>query len=458
MLRYHFLTITHVLGTDAISMDKNNTPYLRARTNPVKDTYWTSACTGVMNRNKSIVSTKHAASSMPIIHRLLAYTVLFLLLFGASVRADAPPFIFGLLLVGPHDDKGYNQAHYEGGRYAEQVIPNTKMIYVDKVNPVDRKGVTLPQLAKDMIAKGARLIFATSDDMKEGIRQAALQHPEIFFVHCSGDDVLTGKAPKNLTNLFGRMEYGQMMSGFVAAMTTRSGNIGFVGALVNSETRRLASSCYLGARYAWTQIRKQPIENLRFEVSWIGFWFPIPGVTKDPSEETRRFLQDGFDVVISGIDTTHVLQTVAQVHHPEKPVWAIPYDYADACAVGPNSCLGVPYFNWGPGYVKVLKAAISKNWKSEWLWLGPDWLDINNTHTSTIGFQKGPALSQNVAKELDTFIAGMAKGTIELFTGPLKYLDGTVFLPAGRKASLQEIWYMKHLLQGMTEKPMPGKP
>ncbi|MEW6259110.1 MAG: BMP family ABC transporter substrate-binding protein [Thermodesulfobacteriota bacterium] len=393
-----------------------------------------------------------------MIPRFLVYTTLFLLVFFASLRADEPPFMFGLLLVGPHDDRGYSQAHYEGGRYAEQVVPNTKMICFDKVNPTDRKGVTIPQLVDVMAEKGARLIFATSDDMKEGIREAAVRHPEMHFVHCSGDDILTGKAPKNLTNLFGRMEYGTMMSGFVAAMTTENGKIGFVGALVNSETRRLASSCYLGARYAWTQIRKQPSDILRFEVSWIGFWFPIPGVTKDPSEETTRFLQDGFDVVISGIDTPDVLRTVSQFRNPKKQVYAIPYDYADACSVGPNNCLGVPYFNWGPGYVKVLKAAISKNWKSEWLWLGPDWLDINNQHSSTIGFRKGPALSQSVAKELDTFIAGMAKGTIELFTGPLLYSDGSVFLPPGKKASLQDIWYMKHLLQGMTEKPMSGKP
>ncbi len=412
---------------------------------------------GLADRRKLHAHATHDAFGHFTLHRLITYTTLFLLLFFASVRADESPFVFGLLLVGPHDDHGYSQAHYEGGRYAEQTVPNTKMIYVDKVNPADRKGVSIPQLVDDMAAKGARLVFATSDDMKEGIRQAAVQHPEMYFVHCSGDDVLTGKAPKNLTNLFGRMEYGQMMSGFVAAMTTRTGKIGFVGALVNSETRRLASSCYLGARYAWTQVRKQPIADLRFEVSWIGFWFPIPGVTKDPSEETRRFLQDGFDVIISGIDTPHVLQTVAQVRKPDKPAWAIPYDYADACAIGPNSCLGVPYFNWGPGYVKVLKTAISKNWKSEWLWLGPDWLDINNRNSSTIGFQKGPALPENVAKELDSFVAGMAKSSIELFTGPLLYSDGSAFLPAGRKASLQDIWYMKHLLQGMTEIPMPEK-
>ncbi len=129
------------------------------------------------------------------------------------------PFIFGLLLVGPYNDHGYSQAHFEGGKYVEKRIPGTKMLYIDKVNPADRAGVTIPQLVDDMVEKGAKIIIANSDDMKDGIREAAQMHPNIHFIHCSGDDVLTGKAPKNLSNLFGRMVFGKFMAGFTAALT-----------------------------------------------------------------------------------------------------------------------------------------------------------------------------------------------------------------------------------------------
>ncbi len=47
------------------------------------------------------------------------------------------------------------------------------MIYIDKVNPADRPGITIPQLVDDMVAKGAKLIIANSDDMKDGIREFA---------------------------------------------------------------------------------------------------------------------------------------------------------------------------------------------------------------------------------------------------------------------------------------------
>jgi simple sugar transport system substrate-binding protein len=109
---------------------------------------------------------------------------------GTAQAADKP-YMFGLLLVGPYNDHGYSQAHYEGGQYVEKAISGTKMIYIDKVNPADRPGITIPQLVDDMVEKEAKLIIANSDDMKDGIREAASQHPQIHFVHVSGDDVST---------------------------------------------------------------------------------------------------------------------------------------------------------------------------------------------------------------------------------------------------------------------------
>jgi len=154
--------------------------------------------------------------------RSLALTLFFLIITPAAMAADKG-LTFGMLLVGPYNDHGWSQAHYEGGRYVEEKIPGAKMIYIDKVNPADRPGITIPLLVEDLVDKGAKLIVANSDDMKDGIREAAAQHPDIKFVHVSGDDVLTGKAPENLSNLMGRMEYGKMMAGFVAGLTSRTG-------------------------------------------------------------------------------------------------------------------------------------------------------------------------------------------------------------------------------------------
>ena len=358
-------------------------------------------------------------------------------------------FTFGMLLVGPYNDRGWSQANFEGGQYVEAKIPGTKMIYLDKVNPADRPGFTIPQLVDDLISKGAKLIIATSDDMKDGIRESAAQHPDIPFLHASGDDFLTGKASKNLGNVMGKMEYTKMMAGFVAAMTSQTGKIGYVGPLINEETRRLVASAYLGAKYAWVNVRKRPVSELNFKVSWIGFWFNIPGVTADPTQVASSMIDSGFDVLISGIDTPEAASVASQKRKAGKEVWAVPYDFKGGCQGVEDICLGVPYFNWGPAYLKTVKAVMAGTWNPSWDWNNPDWKDLNNLDTTAVGFETGPALAADAKAELDKFIAGLASGDIALFKGPLNYQDGSAFLKDGETATDEQIWYLPQLLEGM---------
>jgi len=367
----------------------------------------------------------------------------------AHTQTTDKPFIFGLLLVGPYNDHGWSQAHYDAGLYVEKKVPGTKMVYIDKVNPADRPGVTIPQLVDDLVGKGAKLIIANSDDMKDGAREAAKRHPTTYFLHVSGDDVLTGKASKNLANVMGRMEYGKMMAGFAAALTTQTGKIGYLGPLINEETRRLAASAYLGARYAWENVLKKDPKALAFQVTWIGFWFNIPGVTADPTQVAQNFYNTGYDVVISGIDTTEALVVARQKRQEKKQVWAIPYDYKGACEGAMDACVGVPYFNWGPTYVHFIKDAMEGKFKQEWLWNGPDWKEINNPDTSAVGFLAGGALSKPAQASLDTFVKDLGSGKVQLFKGPLDYQDGKPFLKAGEVATDKQIWYMEQLLKGM---------
>jgi len=367
-----------------------------------------------------------------------------------TATAAVKPFTFGVILVGPYNDHGWSEAHYTAGLYAEKMIPGAKMIYLDKLNSADRKGVTLDQVVADMVSKGARFIFTTSDDFKDDTRLAAEKYKDVTFMHISGDDVWTGKAPKNEGNYMGRMEYPKAIAGCAAAMTTQTGKIGYLGPLINDETRRLASAAYLGARYCWTTYRGKAAADLKFDVKWIGFWFNIPGVTLDPTKVANDFFTAGVDVLMSGIDTTEALVQAGQKAKQGQKVWAIPYDFKDACKEAPDVCLGVPYFNWGPAYVKYLKAWLNGTWKQDFEWAGPDWKDINNPDTSAVGFIAGPALTGDAKAKVDAYIKGLADGSIVPFKGPLNFQDGSVFLKAGETATDKQIWYLPQLLEGMT--------
>ncbi|AGF79981.1 putative ABC-type transport system, periplasmic component/surface lipoprotein [Desulfocapsa sulfexigens DSM 10523] len=379
----------------------------------------------------------------------LALIMSLLFLFSPQQGTASDEFIFGLLMVGPSNDHGWSQAHFEAGKEIEKHIPGSRMIYIDKVNPADRPGVTVPFLVDDLVSKGARLIIGNSDDMTDGIREAAMLHPDVKFIHISGDDALNPKSPENLSNLMGKMEYGQMIAGFAAAMTTTTGKIGYLGPLINDETKRLAAACFLGARYAWTSVLKKDPADLSFKVSWIGFWFNIPGVTSDPTQVAKNFFDSGADVVISGIDTTEALIVADQKKKEGAAVAAIPYDFQGSCNAAPNACLGVPYFNWVPGYTHFISKAIADSWKKEWLWLGPEWTDMNNSMTSSIGFQIGKALSGEIQAQLATFVKGLGDGSISLFSGPLNFQDKSVFLKKGEIATDMQIWNLPQLLEGM---------
>lgn len=367
-----------------------------------------------------------------------------------DTTAAETEFIFGMILVGPINDAGWSQAHYEGALYAQERVPNTRFIYVDKVNPADRPNITVEQVVDDLVAQGARFIISNSDDFKDGTRQSALAHPDVNFLHISGDDVLTGLAPDNLGNLMGRMEYGKMIAGCAAALQTQTGRLSYLGPLINEETRRLVNAAYLGARYCWENLREErPADTLAFEVTWIGFWLHIPGVTLDPTQVANDFINAGSDVILSGIDTTEALIEANKATLAGNPVFAVPYDFEGACSQAESVCLGVPYFHWGPEYAREIEAARAGTWKPEWRWVGPDWNDINNPDTSAIGFRKGRGLTAENAALLDTFIAGLADGSINLFVGPLNFQDGSVFLAEGEQASDEQIWYMPQLLEGI---------
>lgn len=368
----------------------------------------------------------------------------------ASDSTDA--FTIGLLMVGPNNDHGWSQAHFEAIDYVTNHVPGTKMIYVDKVNPADRKGTTASQLAEDLVAKGAKLIIFNSDDMKDEASKFAKAHADIKVIMASGDQVwkdgTTYTEIPNLTNIMGRMEYGKMIAGCAAAMATQTGQIAYLGPLINDETRRLVSSAYLGAKYCWTKYAGKDIKDLKFKVSWIGFWFNIPGVTSDPTQVADDFFNNGYDVVISGIDTSEAMTEAKKFAGDGKKVFAVPYDYVGACDEAKEVCLGVPYFNWGPAYAKAVQAAMDGTWKSEFQWNAPDWSNINNKETSAIGFEKGAGLSTDASTNLDTFIAELAGG-LNLWMGPLNLQDGTSYLKDAVAATDKEIWYLPQLLEGM---------
>ncbi|HSM57386.1 MAG TPA: BMP family ABC transporter substrate-binding protein [Candidatus Sulfomarinibacteraceae bacterium] len=362
--------------------------------------------------------------------------------------------VFGVVLVGPMNDRGWSQAHAEGARYVEENIPGSRAILFESLNAADKPEATLEGVVDDMVAEGAQLILTTSDEFEEDTLGVAQKYPDIVFVNISGDDSWEDgrdyQAPPNLGNLMGRMEDMKVIAGCAAALATETGRIGYLGPLINFETRRLTAAAYEGARYCYENYRGESADDLQFTVTWIGFWFNIPGVTLDPTEVTNNFIDTGHDVVISGIDTTEGIDVTGQRARQGDSIWAVPYDYEGACDNAPEICLGVPYFNWGPSYLEVAQQVIDGTWTQSWQWLDPHWDDLTNNDETHVGWIMGPGLTDEWEATLDEFIADYAAGNVNPWEGPIILQDGTEYVPAGETITDEELWYLPQLLEGMT--------
>jgi simple sugar transport system substrate-binding protein len=370
-----------------------------------------------------------------------------------TAPAAAQPLTFGYILVGPHDDKGWSQATYEGGQYVESKLPGAKMTYVD--NAFSQQGSTPAQLAEKLVSQGAKVIIFNSDAFMDDSNTFAAAHPDVVTIMLSGDqNWAEGQAYKNIPNMIdimGKMEYMKEIAGCTAALTTQTGKIGFLGPLINPETRRLADSAFLGAQYCWTKVLNKDPKALTFEVTWIGNWFNIPGQTLDPTQVADQFYNSGHDVVISGIDTTEALIEANKLSAAGKKVFAIPYDFHGACDQAPSVCLGVPYFNWGPALLKNMQDIQAGTWKAHFEWNAPDWANFNSPDSGAVGFNYGPALSADNKTKLEKFVSDLGGG-LNLWTGPITLQDGTAYIKVGAAATDQEIWYAPQLLQGMLGK------
>ena len=95
----------------------------------------------------------------------------------------------GFIFVGPKDDFGYNQAAYQGSQEVKKAYPTLDVLTAENV-PEDDKAT---QVMEDMIAKGAKIIFATSYGHKDPGLKVAAAHPDVVVV--SQGNFVDGKMP-----------------------------------------------------------------------------------------------------------------------------------------------------------------------------------------------------------------------------------------------------------------------
>jgi basic membrane protein A and related proteins len=342
---------------------------------------------------------------------------------GAALQipdVEAGKFNVAMVLIGPHDDGGWSQAHYEGLQYICQNMPDTHIAYVELVP----EGADSEQVFRSLSRKGFNFIIGTSFGYMDPMEAVAKEFPDITYLHLTGYK----SNGKNFGNFFGAIEDFKYLAGMLAgSRAKKDGNpkIGYMATFPIPEELRLGNAITRGVKVTCPECTV----DVRFIQTW-----------HDPQQERNAadsLFAGGADVVFTGADTGAVADA-AQA----KGKWAVTYDHPASCKN--DSCLTAPYWIWGPEYTRIAKQVQAKQYKA-----GYEYFDGDSKAMGLYGFmdgqtpQKGiadlPAADvQKVKDTLAQILAGQF-GRFDVFAGPIKDNTGKELLPAGQKLKQSDL-------------------
>ncbi len=322
-------------------------------------------------------------------------------------------FNIAMVLIGPHDDGGWSQAHFEGLEYVAENVPDVHIAYIENVP----EGADSEQIFRSLSRKGFDLIFGTSFGYMDPMEVLAEEFPDVTYIHISG----IKSNMTNFGNLFGAMENMKYMAGMLAgARAQMDGNpkLGYMATFPIPEEIRLGNAIALGMR--------ETCPECTLDVRWINTWHD-PIIEK---EAAASLFDAGAQVVFTGADTPAVAD-VAQ----EKGKWGVTYDWYGSCKI--DACLTAPYWVWGPVYAEIAEGVIAGTYTPGW-----DYFDGDTGALGLYGFMEGEELQPGVAElpedviqavrdlVADTLVGDFTR--FDVFSGPIYDNQGNLIVPEGK--------------------------
>jgi basic membrane protein A len=339
---------------------------------------------------------------------------------GAASGTQIPEIVAGkfnvaMVLIGPHNDGGWSQAHYEGLIYLCENMADSHVAYIEGVP----EGADSEQVFRSLSRKGFDFIVGTSFGYMDPMDNVAKEFPDITYLHLTGYK----SNGTNFGNFFGAMENFKYLAGMLAGSRAKlDGNpkIGYMATFPIPEELRLGNAIMLGV--------KQTCPECTMDIRFINTWH-------DPVKEKEgaaSLFDAGAQVVFTGADTGAVAD-VAQ----EKGKWGVTYDHPDSCKS--ERCLTAPYWIWGPEYTRIAEKVKAGTYKA-----GYEYFDADAGAMGLLGFMDGETPRMGV-KDLPEKDVQLVKDTLAkmlksdtgrfdiVFPGPLKDNAGKELLAAGEK-------------------------
>jgi basic membrane protein A len=332
-------------------------------------------------------------------------------------------FNVAFVYVGPIGDAGWTYAHNEGREYVEAQLGDTvHTAYLESVP----EGADAERVIRNLARAGFDAVFTTSFGYMDPTATVASEFPDADFVHISGF-----KKADNFSNLFGGMESMKYLVGMIAgakAAETGSNRVGYIAPFPIPEVVRHINAAALGMRTTCPECE--------LDIRWTFSWF-------DPTlerESAASLIDAGATVVVTGADTPGPVQVAG-----EKGVFGVGYDSRNACSVDPEACLTVPYWNWGPEYVRIIKSMMDDTFVGEDIYF-----DVDSGSLGLLGFVEDqspqPGVPESVIPQVQELLAKMESGEFtrfDVFTGPINDNKGVEVVPAGASLTQSDLEGLK---------------
>src|SRR3954464_7942975 len=360
--------------------------------------------------------TKRKLALAAVLGVLAAVVAAFAVGASAGTAGSSDVFKAAWIYVGPHNDGGWSQSH-DQGRLAVQKALGSKVQTTFKENVPE--GPQVAQVIDSLVRDGNKIIFATSFGFQPAMVAAAKKYPDVKFEMATG--YLTSK---NMAVYYGAGEDAIYLSGIAAGAATKSGTVGYVVPFAIPEVIRHTNAFALGVQKA------HPGAKVR--IIWTNSWF-APDTEKKAAESLHS---SGADVLGQNVDSPSAGQYSESAGIP----W-VGYD-SNAKKFAPKSWLTAAVYNWGPYYVKRVKAAMNGSWKTGFYY--------GNLKDRLVGIAPfGPSVAAKTKAMIAAKRAALVSGRFYEFAGPIHDQSGKVRIKPGKRPSFNDLYSMDYLVRGV---------
>ena len=348
---------------------------------------------------------------------LAAVVIGSILIRNASVDTDVTRHTtkVGLIINGSKADHSFCQTHYDALLRIQDAL-NLEIVCRENV-PEDENSAGV---IEKMIDEGCRFIIGASFGYGDYLVDAAKRHPEVYFLHPAGTEVGT-----NLSSVFGRMYQARYLSGIVAGMRTKSGELGFVAAYPYPEVIRGINAFTLGVRSVAPEARVY----VRYCESWVD----------DAAAEKActGMLDDhpGIDVL-----SMHTNSLKPNEIAEKRGIWSVGYNVNNA-SMFPESYLTACEWQWDVYYRESILSCLQGKFHGENVWVE---MDEGIVELSELTKNAAPGTKEAVEEAKKR----LQSRKYDVFYGPIIDNAGKLRVPKGESMSDEDLlnnfdWYVE---------------